>query len=195
MRFFNKKNQNVQSCTNLTGLLVTGSFLSSTVRISTSHGEWKLTSSQPATQASNRSCGFKFFTSLFSLSSHPTMPREIITLQLGQCGNQIGSEFWKQLCAEHGISPDGTLQEFAHNGDDRKDVFFYQADDDHFIPRNMMIDLEPRVINGIQSSAYRDLYNPENFYIGGDGGGAGNNWASGYRQGAGKLSHSVIVLF
>lgn len=33
------------------------------------------------------------------------MPREIITLQLGQCGNQIGSEFWKQLCAEHGISP------------------------------------------------------------------------------------------
>jgi tubulin gamma len=49
----------------------------------------------------------------------------------------------------------------------------------------MMIDLEPRVINGIQSSAYRDLYNSENFYIGGDGGGAGNNWASGYRQGAG----------
>lgn len=116
------------------------------------------------------------------------MPREIITLQLGQCGNQIGSEFWKQLCAEHGISPDGTLQDFAHNGDDRKDVFFYQADDDHFIPRNMMIDLEPRVINGIQSSAYRDLYNPENFYIGGDGGGAGNNWASGYRQGAGNYS-------
>jgi hypothetical protein len=22
------------------------------------------------------------------------MPREIVTLQLGQCGNQIGSEFW-----------------------------------------------------------------------------------------------------
>lgn len=121
------------------------------------------------------------------------MPREIITLQLGQCGNQIGSEFWKQLCAEHGISPDGTLQEFAHNGDDRKDVFFYQADDDHFIPRNMMIDLEPRVINGIQSSAYRDLYNPENFYIGGDGGGAGNNWASGYRQGAGALNLTLTL--
>lgn len=80
-------------------------------------------------------------------------------------------------------------------GDDRKDVFFYQADDDHFIPRNMMIDLEPRVINGIQSSAYRDLYNPENFYIGGDGGGAGNNWASGYRQGAGiaKIFFTYVI--
>ena len=25
------------------------------------------------------------------------MPREIITLQVGQCGNQIGSEFWRQV--------------------------------------------------------------------------------------------------
>ncbi len=25
------------------------------------------------------------------------MPREIITLQVGQCGNQIGTEFWKTV--------------------------------------------------------------------------------------------------
>mmetsp|Transcript_8939 Transcript_8939/g.30157 ORF Transcript_8939/g.30157 Transcript_8939/m.30157 type:complete len:82 (+) Transcript_8939:300-545(+) len=25
------------------------------------------------------------------------MPREIITLQVGQCGNQIGAEFWNQV--------------------------------------------------------------------------------------------------
>ena len=25
------------------------------------------------------------------------MPREIITLQAGQCGNQIGSEFWRKV--------------------------------------------------------------------------------------------------
>ena len=41
------------------------------------------------------------------------MPREIITLQVGQCGNQIGMEFWKQLCSEHGISKDGILEDFA----------------------------------------------------------------------------------
>ena len=41
------------------------------------------------------------------------MPREIITLQVGQCGNQIGMEFWKQLCLEHGISMDGRLEDFA----------------------------------------------------------------------------------
>ena len=39
----------------------------------------------------------------------------------------VGMEFWKQLCAEHGISEDGILQDFATNGTDRKDVFFYQV--------------------------------------------------------------------
>jgi tubulin gamma len=36
-------------------------------------------------------------------------------------------EFWKQLCAEHGISPEGKLESFATEGSDRKDVFFYQV--------------------------------------------------------------------
>ena len=55
------------------------------------------------------------------------MPREIITLCVGQCGNQIGSEFWKKLCLEHGISQEGILQDYATAGSDRKDVFFYQV--------------------------------------------------------------------
>ena len=103
------------------------------------------------------------------------MPSEIITLQLGQCGNQslyffvffycvklkslffsntVGFEFWKKLCAEHGISPEGVLEDFATDGVDRKDVFFYQADDEHYIPRAVLLDLEPRVINTIMNSPY-----------------------------------------
>eukprot|EP00435_Cladocopium_sp_Y103_P029282 s1194_g7.t1 len=136
---------------------------------------------------------------------HPKMPREIITLQVGQCGNQIGAEFWKLLCAEHGISQRGILEDFATAGDDRKellnqsmlnpvqwakldyrnaakDVFFYQADDEHYIPRALLLDMEPRVINVIQTSEYAELYNPENVFISKDGGGAGNNWAKGYSQ-------------
>lgn len=70
-------------------------------------------------------------------------------------------EFWKQLIAEHGIGKDGVLldpQENSNNSSsknsadtkptnvpDRKDVFFYQADDEHFIPRSILVDLEPRV--------------------------------------------------
>ncbi|KAJ1721176.1 gamma-tubulin [Coemansia erecta] len=111
------------------------------------------------------------------------MPREIITIQTGQCGNQIGAEFWRQLCLEHGISSDGMLEDFATTGNDRKDVFFYQADDDHYIPRSILVDLEPRVINNLMESPYGNLYNPENIYVSKDGSGAGNNWANGYSQG------------
>ena len=66
------------------------------------------------------------------------MPREIITLQVGQCGNQVGSEFWKTIIKEHGIRPNGILEDFATDGTDRKDVFFYQADDEHYIPRALV---------------------------------------------------------
>ncbi|GIQ91289.1 gamma tubulin, partial [Kipferlia bialata] len=41
------------------------------------------------------------------------MPREIVTLQAGQCGNQIGTEFWRRLCTEHGIESNGVLSEEA----------------------------------------------------------------------------------
>mmetsp|Transcript_27366 Transcript_27366/g.44541 ORF Transcript_27366/g.44541 Transcript_27366/m.44541 type:complete len:454 (-) Transcript_27366:213-1574(-) len=117
--------------------------------------------------------------------------REIITLQVGQCGNQIGFEYWKQLCAEHGINSDGILEEYATEGGDRKDVFFYQADDEHYIPRAVLLDLEPRVIGSIQNSSFCNLYNPENIYISPEGGGAGNNWASGYAQ-AEKVQEDVM---
>ena len=36
------------------------------------------------------------------------MPREIVHLQAGQCGNQIGSKFWEITSDEHGLLPDGT---------------------------------------------------------------------------------------
>lgn len=149
------------------------------------------------------------------------MPCEMITLQLGQCGNQsryylfllyfqvlkmflvfrrnplisfnflVGFEFWKRLCAEHGINPDGILEDFATEGVDRKDVFFYQADDEHYKPRSILVDLEPRVINTILNSPYSKLYNQENVFLSKNGGGAGNNWASGYSQGE-KLNEEIF---
>lgn len=63
-----------------------------------------------------------------------------------------------------------------------KTSFVFQADDEHYIPRAVLLDLEPRVINGIMNSAYANLFNPENIYMSKHGGGAGNSWASGYVQ-------------
>ena len=38
------------------------------------------------------------------------------------------------------------------------------------------------MIHSILSSPYGKLYNRENIYVSEDGGGAGNNWASGFSQ-------------
>lgn len=40
-----------------------------------------------------------------------------------------------------------------------------------------------QVINGIQTGPYKNIYNPENFYVGKDGSGAANNWGDGYQSG------------
>lgn len=73
----------------------------------------------------------------------------------------VGSVFWQRLCAEHGINKDGILEEWATEGGDRKDVFFYQADDEHYIPRAILVDLEPRVRRRdlADSSSYLSQWN------------------------------------
>jgi hypothetical protein len=36
--------------------------------------------------------------------------REIVHIQAGQCGNQIGAKFWEIISDEHGVDPTGTYQ-------------------------------------------------------------------------------------
>jgi len=73
----------------------------------------------------------------------------------------VGSVYWQRLCAEHGINKEGILEEWATEGGDRKDVFFYQADDEHYIPRAILVDLEPRVrgavLCGVQNALFTRL--------------------------------------
>jgi tubulin gamma len=40
-----------------------------------------------------------------------------------------------------------------------------------------------QVINGIQTGPYKNIYNPENFFVGKNGVGAANNWGDGYQTG------------
>lgn len=57
----------------------------------------------------------------------------------------MGAVYWQRLCAEHGIKKEGILEEWATEGGDRKDVSSCQADDEHYTPRAILVDLEPRV--------------------------------------------------
>nr|CAD7448451.1 unnamed protein product [Timema bartmani] len=53
--------------------------------------------------------------------------REIVSIQVGACGNQIGAKFWEVIADEHGLDPTG-----AFNGDtdlqlERINVYFNEA--------------------------------------------------------------------
>lgn len=54
------------------------------------------------------------------------MPSNLITLHVGQCGNQIGDAFWKTMCEEHGIGPTGQLI-MEDKREDQKEMLFYEV--------------------------------------------------------------------
>ncbi|CAD6184495.1 unnamed protein product [Caenorhabditis auriculariae] len=116
---------------------------------------------------------------------------ELMTVHVGQCGNQLAQAFWKSMCEEHRIDERGqTTTERDFN--DIKEMLFYQADDNHYVPRAVLVDLEPRVINGMmQSPTFSNLFNTDNIFLSDHGGGAGNNWANGYGQGR-EVQESIM---
>jgi hypothetical protein len=50
------------------------------------------------------------------------------------------------------------------------------------------------VIQSIQNGPYKNIYNPENFFVGKQGIGAGNNWAAGYATGEGVLDEIIEMI-
>ncbi len=53
--------------------------------------------------------------------------REIVSIQAGQCGNQIGSKFWEVISDEHGVDPTGTYQGDSDLQLERINVYFNEA--------------------------------------------------------------------
>jgi len=115
------------------------------------------------------------------------MGREVIHIQAGQCGNQMGTKFWESVIKEHGISEGG---KFVGGDDDWDDdtqlanigVFFHEAGE-QYVPRAIVFDLEPGVIDSIKASPLADFFRPDNMLNSESG--AGNNWAKGhYTEGA-----------
>ncbi|KAI9506693.1 Tubulin beta chain (Beta tubulin) [Coemansia spiralis] len=119
--------------------------------------------------------------------------REILTLQVGQCGNQIGTSFWENIIQEHGIDPDG---KYIGNNDDqiaRANVYFSEARDRRYVPRVVAVDLEPGVLEAIRESKYGRLFRPESMINAASG--AGNNWAKGfYTEGPELLDRLLDVV-
>ncbi|KAK6627177.1 Tubulin beta-4 chain [Polyplax serrata] len=116
--------------------------------------------------------------------------REICHLQVGQCGNQIGSKFWEVICDEHGVDPTGQYTGDSDLQLQRINVYYNEATCGKYVPRAVLIDLEPGTMDGVRASPFGQIFRPDNFVFGSSG--AGNNWAKGHYTEGCELIESVL---
>ncbi|XP_034181458.1 tubulin epsilon chain isoform X2 [Osmia lignaria lignaria] len=127
---------------------------------------------------------------------------QFITIQVGQCGNQIGSAFWPLALHEYGIDTANTgmnllkiQRNYIKNLSDLSDAFhsfFFVPDNRHDFcfktvndlrrakvkARAILIDMEDSVVGGLKRGPLRDLFDQKCTVTNYPG--CGNNWAVGY---------------
>ncbi|OAG29999.1 tubulin beta [Nematocida displodere] len=116
--------------------------------------------------------------------------REIVHLQTGQCGNQIGSKFWEVISEEHGINEEGLYEGSGQHQLDKVSVYYNESSSGKYVPRAVLVDLEPGTMDVIRESRFGKLFRPDNFIHGQSG--AGNNWAKGHYTEGAELADSVM---
>lgn len=116
--------------------------------------------------------------------------REILHVQGGQCGNQIGSKFWEVVCDEHGIDPTGRYIGTSDLQLERVNVYYNEASCGRFVPRAVLMDLEPGTMDSVRTGPYGQIFRPDNFVFGQSG--AGNNWAKGHYTEGAELIDAVL---
>ena len=116
--------------------------------------------------------------------------RELVHVQGGQCGNQIGAKFWEVIADEHGIDPTGTYHGDSDLQLERINVYFNEATGGRYVPRAVLMDLEPGTMDSVRAGPFGQLFRPDNFVFGQTG--AGNNWAKGHYTEGAELIDSVL---
>ncbi|XP_062390388.1 tubulin beta chain-like [Sardina pilchardus] len=116
--------------------------------------------------------------------------REIVNIQVGQCGNQIGTKFWGEIIDEHGIDPAGYYMGDSSVQLERVNVYFSETSANKFVPRSIMVDLEPGTMDSVRSGHLGNLFSPDNYIFGQNG--AGNNWAKGHYTEGSELIDEIL---
>nr|XP_023022659.1 tubulin alpha-1 chain-like [Leptinotarsa decemlineata] len=102
--------------------------------------------------------------------------REVIQIHIGQAGVQVANACWELYCLEHGIKVDGTIYDYDRT-DSSYGAFFNITGAGQAVPRVVMVDLEPTVIDEIRTGYYRNFFHPDQLLTGKED--AANNYARG----------------
>jgi tubulin beta len=124
------------------------------------------------------------------LFAHFEKMREIVHVQAGQCGNQIGAKFWEVVAQEHSVDSSGNYFGEDDNQLERINVYFNEASGGRYVPRAVLLDLEPGTMDSVRAGPIGEIFRPDNFVFGQSG--AGNNWAKGHYTEGAELIDSVL---
>jgi tubulin epsilon len=116
--------------------------------------------------------------------------REVVSIHVGQCGNQIASAFWNLLLLEHENTPDDdpTLSSFFYYLPNPK---YSSKGPSHVMKaRALLIDMECGVLQETMRSSLGSLFDETQFIM--DVSGAGNNYAHGF-YGYGQQYHGHLL--
>ena len=101
-------------------------------------------------------------------------------------------QFWEIISDEHGIDPTGTYHGDSDLQLERINVYYNEASGGKYVPRAVLVDLEPGTMDSVRSGPYGQVFRPDNFVFGQSG--AGNNWAKGHYT-EGKNTFQICLAF
>ena len=87
-------------------------------------------------------------------------------------------QFWEIISDEHGINGTGNYEGTTDLQLERIEVYYNQASGGKYVPRAVLVDLEPGTMDSVRAGPYGQIFRPDNFVFGQSG--AGNNWAKGH---------------
>ncbi|XP_011342635.1 tubulin beta chain isoform X3 [Ooceraea biroi] len=99
-------------------------------------------------------------------------------------------QFWEVISDEHGIDPTGTYHGDSDLQLERINVYYNEATGGKYVPRAILVDLEPGTMDAVRSGPFGQIFRPDNFVFGQSG--AGNNWAKGHYTEGAELVDSVL---
>lgn len=116
--------------------------------------------------------------------------REVISVNIGQAGSQIGDAIWRLYCQEHEISAEGKCEMQGDSFSSNLSSFFEERNGAKYVPRAIFVDTEPTVIDQIRSGTRRQTYHPDQLISGKED--AANNFVRGYHTIGNEMIDSVL---
>lgn len=75
-------------------------------------------------------------------------------------------QFWEVISDEHGIDPTGTYHGDSDLQLERINVYYNEATGGKYVPRAVLVDLEPGTMDSVRSGPFGQIFRPDNFVFG-----------------------------